>query len=61
MKIGLYNLRQAPRDWFDSMRNFPIDDKFQRKNDNTTLFQTEYIFLYMIFDDLVLLINPCSF
>lgn len=41
MKTGLYDLRQAHRGWFNSLRNFLL---IPNKGD-ATLFQTEHTFI----------------
>lgn len=60
IKKALYDLKQVPRDWLDSLRNFRLEKKFLRRNGDINISQTEHTFLVHVFVDSLLLKNSCA-
>lgn len=53
IKKAFYDTKQAPGDWFDNLSNFPLENKFLIRKDDTTLVQTKHIFFLCMLSSLI--------
>ena len=57
----LYSLKQAPRDWYERLSSFLIQNNFSKGNVDTTLFiinfENNFLVIQIYIDDIILVLQ----